>query len=134
MKHAWLIKCFAYTEIILGLTSLFFIVFRLFNHPSSYPPTVAVFLVSTALISLGLGIGILNHSLSAYHLLIFFSGTIILSKILILSNIISLNQTIASSVVPWLKNTVSVAYHSLLIFYFTRKPVIDVFSEANKKC
>lgn len=133
MKHGQGIKCFAYTEIMLGIVSLFSLAFSLLNNPPSYPTTLTTFLLAAALISISLGIGILNFSRQSYYLLIFFSGVIVLSKILIFSNIISLNQAITSPFTPGVKNSVSFIYHSLLIFYFTRKPVIDIFLETDKK-
>jgi len=133
MKHGRGIKYFAYTEIILGIVSLFSTIFCLLNNRTPYPVTVATFLFATALISISLGIGILNYSRPSYYLLIFFSGVVVLSKILIFSKIISLNQTITSTLTPGVKNTTSLIYHSLLIFYFTRKSVIDIFFRNRQK-
>jgi uncharacterized membrane protein len=132
MKHAWAIKCFACIEIILGITSLFFTFFYLLSIHFPCAPAITTFLVTSALISIILGAGILNYNIQAYYLLIFFSGVIVLSKILILSNIISLNQTIASTLSFELKNTTSFIYHCLLIIYFTRKSTIDIFKNSQK--
>ena len=133
MGHGRGIKYFAYTEIILGIVSLFCTTFCLLNNQPAYPATAAIFLVATALISISLGIGILNYNRQSYYLLIFFSGVVALSKILIFSNVISLNLTITFRVTPRVSNATSLIYHSLLIFYFTRKSVIDIFSEIDKK-
>jgi hypothetical protein len=123
------IKYFAYSEIILGLASLGSTFICLLKHYCIYPPASLAFLLITAFISISLGLGILKHNVHAYHLLIFFSGLIVLSKILIFGQIISLNQNIITLLPPGTKNMTSLIYHSLLIFYFTRKPVIDVFSK-----
>jgi len=132
MKQGWVIKCFAYTEIILGITSLFSLIPYSLNSQPPYPATVIAFLFTTALISTSLGIGILKHNTQAYYLLLFFSGVIVLSKILILSKIISLNQSISSWLTPGVKDSVSFIYHCLLVFYFTRKSVIKLFLETAK--
>jgi hypothetical protein len=94
---------------------------------STKPPEVLIFVLITAMISMGLGLGILRYNVGCYRTLIFFSLIVILSKILIFANIITLNGALETTVPSSLKNIISLIYHSLLMFYFTRRSVKQHF-------
>jgi len=94
---------------------------------SAKPLEVTIFVLTTATISAALGFGVLGGNLTSYRLLLFFSKTIVLSKILIFAHIISLNGALETTIPSSVKNLISIAYHSLLIFYFTRPPIRKVF-------
>jgi len=121
------ITVFALIEIIIGVVTLAAVSANLLLGNSTKPPEVTVFVLTTATISAALGFGILGGNLTSYRLLLFFSKTIILSKILILAHIISLNGALETTIPSSAKNLISVAYHGLLIFYFTRRPIREVF-------
>lgn len=123
---------FSITEILIGTISLSALLSDMIIMPSAKSPEVVVFILGTALISISLGFGILKRSIDSYHLLLFFSTVIILSKILIFVNIISLNDTLETIVPSGLKNSISIIYHSLVILYFTRKPVKKQFGAHSK--
>ena len=94
------------------------------NHKT---PNVLLFVIVTGTLSALIGIGILKFSKTAYQLLIYFSSVIILSKILILMDIVQLHGTFESMLSPQLRSCVSIAYHSFVIFYLTQKDVRDIF-------
>ena len=121
------IEVFALIEIIIGAVTLTAVSANLFLGNSAKPPEVTVFVLTTAAISAALGFGILGGNLTSYRLLLFFSKTIVLSKILILAHIISLNGALETTIPSSVKNLISIVYHSLLIFYFTRRPIREVF-------
>jgi hypothetical protein len=123
------VVAFGVIEIIIGCVTLLGLMLSLFLGRSAKPPEVLIFVLTTAAISFGLGIGILRRSLTSYHLVIFFSTVVILSKILIFAKIISLSGALETTIPPPVKNLVSVIYHCLLIFYFTRPSVKKHFGE-----
>ena len=129
MKYKWGIVFFAVIEILIGIITLTAVILSLISRTSLKPPEVLLFVLTTATISTALGFGILRCSQTSYRLLLFFSKTIILSKILIFAHIISLNGALETSVPTSIKSIISIVYHSLLIFYFTRKPVRKIFSD-----
>ena len=114
-------------EIIIGVVTLAVVSANLLLGNSAKPPEVTVFVLTTAAISAALGFGILGGNLTSYRLLLFFSKTIVLSKILIFAHIISLNGALETTIPSSAKNLISIVYHSLLIFYFTRRPIREVF-------
>ena len=127
MKDKTGIAIFAFTEIFIGAATLAAVSLSLIEKISTKPTQVLIFVLVTAVTSAVLGLGILRHNLRCYRILIFFSLVVILSKILIFANIITLNGALETTVPADLKNIISLIYHSLLIFYFTRKSVKQSF-------
>jgi len=127
MKDKFGIALFAITEILIGLITLTAVILSLAQEKSIKSLEVLVFVLITAIISSGLGWGILRYKLLAYRLLLYFSSIIILSKILIFAKIITLTGALETTIPYSLKNITSVLYHSLLIFYFTRKSIKEKF-------
>jgi len=128
MKYNWLIKIFGLIEVSIGAITLIMVFLSLAQEKSAKPPEVLVFVLTTAIISSGLGLGILRYNLKCYYLLLYFSSIIILSKVLIFAKIITLNGALETTIPASFKNITSCFYHSLLIFYFTRKSIRGQFS------
>ena len=129
MKHKWGIIIFALVEILIGSTTLIAVILSLIQGKSNKPLGVFIFVLTTATISTSLGFGILRYNLTCYHLLLFLSSIIIFSKILIFAKIIEFSGALETSIPSSLKNVISILYHSLIIFYFTRKSVREKFGE-----
>ena len=127
MKEKLGIKLFALIEILIGAVTLLAVILSLVQGHSAKPWEVVMFVLVTAAISTGLGLGILKYNRHAYHLLLYFSSIIVLSKILIFAKIITLSGALETMVPVPIKNTVSILYHSVIIFYFTRKPIKEKF-------
>jgi len=123
---------FGAIEILIGTTTFIAVTLSLFRGASAKPAEVLVFVLVTACISTGLGIGILSRRLSALRLLLFFSCVIILSKALIFAKIITLNGALETAFPSSVKNIISVVYHALVVVYFTSKPVRSCFGERRK--
>lgn len=129
MKPKLGVIVFAFIEILIGSITLTAVLLSLAQGKSEKPLEVLIFVLATAVISAGLGLGILKLSLACYQLLLYFSSIIILSKILIFARIITLSGTLETTIPSSLKNALSILYHCLLIFYFTRKRVREQFGE-----
>lgn len=121
-KHNYAIVIFGFIEIGIGLITFVAVIASLILGKSTKPLEVLIFVLTTAILSLSLGIGILRHNLVSYHLLFFFAAVIILSKILIFAKIITLAGALETRLYPGAKNIISIIYHSLLIWYFLQKP------------
>ena len=128
MKNKWGIMLFALIEILIGLVTLAAVILSIIQGKSTKPLEVFLFVLITAIISTGLGFGLLRNDLASYRLLLYFSSVIILSKILIFAKIITLSGALETTVPSFLKNLISVFYHGLLIFYFTRKSIREKFN------
>ena len=128
-KPKLLVIAFAFTEILIGLITLIAISSSLIQGTSQKSPQVLAFVLFSSLVSAGLGIGILKRSLSAYHLLLYFSSIVILSKVLIFAKIIRLNGALETAIPASANNAISILYHSFVIGYFTRKPIREYFGE-----
>lgn len=124
-----LVVFFGIIEIALGSFTLIMLLISLIFDKPQKPPEVFLFVLTTSIISAGLGIGILRRNLSSYHLLLFFATVIILSKLLIFAKIITLSGALETSMPTEVKNLISIFYHSLLIWYFTRPSVKEYFGE-----
>ena len=127
LKRDYGILIFGFIEMGIGLVTLVAVGASLILGKSIKPLEVIIFVLTTAVISLSLGIGILRHNLHSFHLLLFFAAVIILSKILIFARIISLNGALETSVSPAAKSAVSIIYHTLLIWYFVQPSVRKKF-------
>lgn len=114
---------FGLIEVIFGLATLIAVLSSLIAGVSSKPPEVLIFILVTSVLSLSLGIGILRYNRTSCYLLLYFSTVVILSKILIFAKIIVLSGALETSMPPQIKNSISIVYHGLLLFYFTRPPL-----------
>jgi len=121
------VKIFALIEVLIGSITFISVAVSLFNGYSTKPLEIVLFVLVTSIVSAGLGIGLLYYNHHTYHMLMYFSSVIILSKILIFAKIISLSGALETSVPDPLKNTISIIYHGLVILYFMRNPVKERF-------
>ena len=126
------IRIFGLIEIGIGLVTFFVVIASLILGKSTKPLEVLIFVLTTAAISLSLGLGVLRMNLHSYHLLLFFATEVILSKALIFAKIITLNGALETSIPSQVKNTISVLYHILLIGYFISPKVRKAFGEKRK--
>ncbi len=92
---------------------------------------VFTFIAVTGTLSTLIGVGLLKHNRLAYDLLLYFSSVIILSKFLILADIIHLNGALDHTVPSVVKSWTSILYHSFVIYYLTLSDVRKHFSEEN---
>jgi len=123
------ITLFAITEILIGSITFLGITLSLLRGTNTKPAAVFLFVLVTAIISTSLGFGILSLKRHALHMLIFLSTIIVFSKLLIFAKIISLSGALETTIPQDIKNLISIFYHTLLIVYFSRKPVKEQFGE-----
>lgn len=133
MRRELGIISFGLIEIVIGAATLIAVIISLLSGKSAKPSGVAIFVLTSALISLALGIGVLRRNLAAWRLLLFLSAYIILSKVLIFAKIITLSGALETTIPGPLKNIISIIYHSLLVWYFSRASIRREFGQGRQE-
>jgi hypothetical protein len=82
---------------------------------SRKPPAVFAYVLASSLVSAALGFGILKLNEHSRRLLVFFSGYVILTKVLIFAGLLEFKGEILAVPPPWIKDCVSLLYHILVI-------------------
>ena len=111
-------------ELCIGITTLiscFLVQFGILPEISQKPSNVLAFVIITSIISICLGFGMLRIKDLAKKLLIFFSGYIILTKVLIYTGIIVFTGHYITFVSQGILDLISTLYHSLIIILLIRK-------------
>jgi len=129
MKVKFIIGFFGLTEMLIGAITLLAVTISLIQKTSTKPLAVLIFVLTTSIISLFLGMGILRRSLESYHLLIFFAIVIIFSKVLIFAKIMSLNGALETAIPADIKNLISIVYHLSLVYLLSIPEVKKEFGE-----
>ena len=122
-----ILRTIGYTEILIGGITLLGTAFSLLFSFNTKSPSVLGFVLMSGLVSLSLGVGILFHSLLAYRLLIYFSSVIVLSKFLLIADVIRFNGSLETFIPSPVKNSISVVYHLFIIIYLSRSNVKRLF-------
>ena len=115
------------TEILIGGVTILATTASLLLASNTKAPNVFTFVVITSALSMLLGVGFLLRKKAALKLLIYFSSIIILSKILIFTDIIRLNGALETAIDSGIKNNISIVYHMFLIIYLNRKDIWRLF-------
>ncbi len=110
------------TEVAIGLVTLLSIPFFA-RLGLTKPPGELFFVMASSLFSFVLGAGILFRFNPARRLLVFFSGWVIVTKILIFLGVMTFVSEVPVTVPIQIKNVISLFYHTLLILYL-RHPLI----------
>ncbi len=118
---------FACIEISIGLITILGVSLSIFLEFNTKPTNILAFVYVTSILSLCLGVGLLNFNPKSYELLIFLAGVVILSKVLIFSKIIYLDGALETAVPSNFKNISSIAYHSALLWYLNLSNVKKLF-------
>ena len=117
-------------EILIGLLTLSGLAYSFFFPQVRKPVNILVFVLISSLISASLGFGVIKLKDIARKLLIFFSGWVILTKILILIGILQFTgESIVKIFNPAFKDSLSILYHTAVILFFKSKKTIDIFSK-----
>ena len=110
----------AWIEILIGATTL--IISSMVQFTGAFtaqpkPTNVYIFVILTAIMAVAFGVGLLYDGKWAVRLLIFFSGYVILTKILVYAGLLSFKGALITIVPTAFKDGISVLYHSVLIIF-----------------
>lgn len=117
------IKIFAFIELLIGLSTFISLIACAALSISKKPLNVFIFVIASATISAILGVGIINYKERARVILVFFSGYIVLTKILVIAGLLQLCCDIITFIPVHLKNGTSIIYHLFIALFFTRQNV-----------
>jgi len=118
-----LITFIALIEITIGLSTLSSSALYTYLSLTAKPLNVLVFVIAAAAVSTLLGIGLIHFDKRCAMLLVFFSGYIILTKLMIAGGLLRFNGEIMTLILAGAKNLISLLYHGLLLIFLTRPSV-----------
>jgi len=116
-------RLIALIEISIGLLTILGLTTSALFSIAMKPLNVFLFVIISAVISTAIGIGLFNYKEQARKFIVFFSGYIILTKILVFANLLQLCCEIVTFIPPYFKNSTSIVYHTFIILFFTRQTV-----------
>lgn len=129
MNNKIIIKTIASLEMLIGLVTLSGISIYALFAISKKPINVFLFVLISSLLSTTIGLGLLNYKNWARTLIIFFSGYVLITKILILTGLMRFNGEILTAIPSDLKSMVSIFYHTFIMFFFNRQAVKGIFAK-----
>jgi len=119
----------ARTEIFIGIITIASLLLSPLFTGIKKPGNVFMFILVASLFSSIIGIGLLMNRGWARKLLIFFSTYIVLTKMLIFSDLLYFSGEILTFIPYGFKNFISVIYHCFIIVFFNRKTVKAAFKK-----
>ncbi|MBD3379412.1 MAG: hypothetical protein GF408_03005 [Candidatus Omnitrophica bacterium] len=112
------IRSVAVIEVLIGLyISLSFIISSLIDPPGR-PKTVYGFVIVTSLISIVIGAGLFAYKKWARRVLIFFAGYVIITKFLLVSNLVTFTGNTIEFISIGTKDIISLFYHIAILVIF----------------
>ena len=123
------IRLIAFMELLIGLCTLFGLLTYSLLSISKKPLNVFIFVLLSATISTIIGSGLLNYREWSRNLLVFFSGYVILTKILIVAGLLRFNGEIITFIPTGFKNCISILYHGFIVIFFNQKTVKGYFAK-----
>lgn len=123
------IRLIAFIELLIGLFTLFGIITYSLLSISKKPLNVYIFVLLSSSVSSIIGTGLLNYRAWSRNLLLFFSGYVILTKILIAAGLLRFNGEIVTYIPADIKNCISILYHGFVILFFNQKTVKAYFAK-----
>ncbi|MDB4349591.1 hypothetical protein OAA99_01400 [Omnitrophica bacterium] len=124
------VELIGFIELLIGLTTVLFVtLFDLFSVVEK-PLSVFIFVTLSSVISAVIGFGILRYKNWARILLVFFSGYVIILKILIYLGIVQFSGEIITVPPSYIKDFVSILYHAFIIIILNNKDIISKFTTA----
>jgi hypothetical protein len=116
-----MIRIIAVIEISIGAITIVGITGQSILSASSKPVPVYIFVMISAVASTLLGAGLLMRREWGRYYLIFFSGYVILTKILVFTGLLEFRGEIITTPPSWFKNIISVAYHTAIIVFLSNE-------------
>jgi hypothetical protein len=121
------VNIIALIELLIGLVTVSSLVITSTLFLSRKPFNVFLFVLATSVTSIAIGMGLFKRWRWAWLLIVFFSGYIVLTKVLLLFGLLIFTGEIITFIPMEAKNYISIFYHAFIFFYFTRKSVRSQF-------
>ena len=123
------IRLIAFVELLIGLSTLFGLISYSLLSMSKKSLNVFIFVLLSSAISTIIGLGLLNYREWSRILIVFFSGYVILIKILIVAGLLRFNGEIITFIPISFKNCVSILYLGFIVVFFNQKTVKAYFTK-----
>ncbi len=127
MSREKILQAIGWIEVLIGGVTLLGTALSLLFSFNTKPPSVLGFVLISGLLSLSLGAGILSYNEIAYKLLVYFSSVIVLSKFLLMADIIQFNGSLETLIPAPIKNSISIGYHLFVIIYLNQHNIKKLF-------
>ncbi len=127
MKTFRIILVIGFIEIMIGGVTLLGTLGSVLLGSNTKPLKVLIFVITAATTSTLLGIGILKFKKTAYRLLCYFSSVVLLSKILILLDVIRLSGALETVIPNPVKDWTSIIYHSFVLATLLKPDIKKIF-------
>lgn len=124
------IRIVAVIEILIGVTTIFGLTLYTMLSMSAKPMNVAVFVFISAVISATIGVGLYNYKHWGRTLILFFSGYVLITKIMVFFGLLHFNGEIITFMSTDIKNWISIIYHFAVMVFFSTRSVKAYFAEA----
>ncbi len=122
-----LVNAVAFTEVLIGALTVISSVFFLLAGASQKPLNVLVFVLVTSTLSLLMGLGLYARNDLIRRALIFFSGYIALTKVMMFMGLFSFSGEVLSTFPTGFKNALSAAYHLFVMIFLASPGVRSMF-------
>ena len=115
-----LINLIASIECAIGVSTALSLFYYPGQSGSRKPTGVFIFVLVAAAVSFLIGAGLFLKKEKARKYLVYFSGYIVIEKILVFLGVLSLNGKIVTDILRIPVDTISVVYHGLVILIFSQ--------------
>ncbi|MFH1791069.1 MAG: hypothetical protein ABH885_03680 [Candidatus Omnitrophota bacterium] len=122
-----IITLIALTEVIIGAMTILSLILYPIVCRATKPLNVYLFVMVTSMVSSAIGLGLFDYRDAARRVLVFFSGYVILTKIMIFSGLLQFTGEIMTFVPVCMKDAVSLIYHIFVIMFLSRDDVVSEF-------
>lgn len=116
-----IINLVAFIEVAIGTATMSGLTASIVFALPKKPINIFMFVFISAVISTSLGVGLFLKKNWPRRLLIFFSGWVILTKMLVFMGILHFSGELLVVVSNPVKNAFSIAYHSIIVFLLNQK-------------
>ena len=122
-----IINLVAFIEVAIGTATMSGLIASVIFALPKKPANIFMFVFISATISVSLGVGLFLKRNWPRRLLIFFSGWVILTKILVFMGILHFSGELLVVVSNSIKNTFSIIYHATIVLLLNQKVFKDQF-------
>lgn len=121
------VNLIAVIELLIGLVTVSGLTIGTLIFGTEKTLNVYIFVLATSITSSLIGAGLLLRWRWAWLLIVFFSGYIVLTKLLLLFGLLVFTGEIITFIPTEAKDYISIFYHAFIVFYFTKKSVRSQF-------
>jgi len=128
MKYKLIIKTIAISELLIGFITLLSLMIYSFYLQNPKPVNIFIFVLISNLISIILGAGIIYCKERARQMLVFFSGYVLITKLMMIFGLLNFTGEIITFIKTDFKNYISIIYHGIVIILLNQINIKKYFN------